>query len=201
MDEAKVEMMLISPYFIPGDTGTAYLAGLAQRGVTVKVLTNSLASTDEPLVHAAYVHYRRELLAGGVHLYELKPAAVEKQKTTAAAESSGISLHAKAFQVDRRYVFIGSLNLDPRSRLLNTEMGVIVDCPPLAEALTQFFETATLPGNAYALKLDPPGEVHGHLSWQEQGKPGEDHGHEPGANPKRRLQVAVMRMFPIDGLL
>ena len=201
MDEAQHELLLISPYFIPGDRGTAYFTALEQRGVQVKVLTNSLASTDEPLVHAAYVHYRKDLLAGGVQLYELKPAAVEQQKTTAAAESSGISLHAKAFQVDRRYVFVGSLNIDPRSRLLNTEIGVIVDCPPLAEAVTEYFGTATQPGNAYELVLEPPTDPHGKLRWQPSDGKGEEHAHEPGANPKRRMQVALMRLFPIDGLL
>jgi putative cardiolipin synthase len=201
MDEASSELKLISPYFVPGDTGTAFLAGLERRGVQVKVLTNSLASTDEPMVHAAYVHYRRDLVVGGVQIYELKPDAKAAQESTAKASSSGISLHAKAFEVDGRYVFIGSLNLDPRSRLLNTEMGVIVDSPELAAAVTQYFDTAALPANAYEVALDPP-TPQGTLIWRASNDQGEErHTIEPQASPKRRVQVMVMRLFPIDGLL
>jgi putative cardiolipin synthase len=98
-------------------------------------------------------------------------------------------------------VFVGSLNIDPRSRLLKTEIGVIVDCPPLAAAVTEYFGTATQPGNAYELVLEPPNDPHGKLRWQPSDGKGDEHAHEPGANPKRRMQVALMRLFPIDGLL
>jgi Phosphatidylserine/phosphatidylglycerophosphate/cardiolipin synthases and related enzymes len=132
IDQAQQDVRLISPYFIPGDEGTRYLTDLTGRGVKVKVLTNSLASTDEAAVHAGYSRYRRTLLEGGVQLYELRPAAGVEQPATSKGTSSGVSLHAKAIVVDGKLVFIGSMNMDQRSKLLNTEMGIIVDCPALA---------------------------------------------------------------------
>ena len=136
---ARREALLISPYFIPGENGVRYLGGLAARGVTVKVLTNSLAATDEPEVHAGYARYRIPLLEAGVDLYELRPASGQAAVRHAYGTSSGESLHAKSMIVDAAQVFVGSMNLDPRSRKLNTEMGVIVDSPELAAALSQLF--------------------------------------------------------------
>jgi putative cardiolipin synthase len=202
-DSAQRELLLISPYFIPGDSGTSYLDALARRGVTVKVLTNSLASNDEPAVYAGYSRYRRPLLEGGVQLYELRPAAGAPQPATAGGTSSGISLHAKAVVVDRQKVFIGSMNMDARSKLLNTEMGIIVDSPPLAAAVTQFFDTATLPSNAYHVVLKANGSAHGGaMQWQasDNGKP-VSHDHDPGATISRRVEVQILKLLPLESLL
>src|SRR6185312_9537218 len=136
LDTAKTEALLISPYFIPGENGVKYLAAMAGRGVTIKVLTNALAATDEPEVHAGYAHYRIPLLEAGIDLFELRPAPGKPPPSDAHGTSSGESLHAKSMIVDKHTVFVGSANLDPRSRKLNTEMGVIVDCPELALALS-----------------------------------------------------------------
>jgi cardiolipin synthase C len=204
-DEAKSEVLLISPYFVPGEHGTSYLTELAQRGVAVKVLTNSLASTDEPAAHAGYSRYRNALLSDGVQLYELRPAAGEKQSATARGTSSGVSLHAKAFVVDRRYVFVGSMNMDPRSKLLNTEMGVMVDCPGLAQAVVQFFDTAASPANAFHVELQPTANhLSGrtHVVWlSEKDGATVTYDHEPDATRARRLEVALLRLLPIEGLL
>ncbi|MDR3388786.1 MAG: phospholipase D family protein [Rudaea sp.] len=204
-DVASTEVLLISPYFVPGEKGTNYLIGLAQRGVAVKVLTNSLASTDEPAAHAGYEHYRNRLLAGGVQLFELRPAAGEKQSATAAGASSGVSLHAKAFVVDRRYVFVGSMNMDPRSKLLNTEMGVMVDCPGLAGAVAQFFATASSPANAFHVELLPATDAasgHARLTWvSESNGATVTYDHDPDATRSRRLEVSLLRLLPIEGLL
>ena len=202
-DAAQHELLLISPYFIPGDRGTAYLDALAKRGVTVKVLTNSLASSDEPMVYASYSRYRRPLLESGVQLYELQPASGTAQTATSGGTSSGVSLHAKAIVVDRQKVFIGSMNMDDRSKLLNTEMGIIVDCPPLAAAVTEFFDTATLPKYAYRVTLKADGSAHGGaMQWQ-----GADHGkpvtydHEPGVSTGRRVEVQMFKLLPLESLL
>jgi cardiolipin synthase C len=199
IDQAQQDVRLISPYFIPGDEGTHYLTALAGRGVTVKVLTNSLASTDEAAVHAGYSRYRRALLEGGIQLYELRPAAGVEQPATSKGTSSGVSLHAKAIVVDVRLVFIGSMNMDQRSKLLNTEMGIIVDCPALAMAVTNFFDTATQPNSSYHVTLSAP---HGRMQWQdsENGKLVTYH-HDPKASMKRRLEVDTLRLMPIDGML
>lgn len=203
IDSARHDVLLISPYFIPGDEGTKYLDGLAAHGKKVEVLTNSLASTDEPAVHAGYSRYRKALVEGGVQLYELRPAAGAAQPATAGGKSSGVSLHAKAVVVDRQQVFIGSMNMDERSKLLNTEMGIIVDCPPLAQAVAQFFETATAPGSAYHLVLGAAGTPYrGDLEWQatDGGKPVTYH-HDPGATMQRRAEVQMLKLLPIEGLL
>ena len=198
-DGAQHELLLISPYFIPGDRGTQYLAALAARGVTVKVLTNSLASNDEPAVYSGYSRYRRALLEGGVQLYELRPAAGAAQPATVGGTSSGVSLHAKAIVVDRQQVFIGSMNMDARSKLLNTEMGLIVDCPPLAAAVTQFFDTATLPAVAYHVTLKTDG---GAMQWQaSDGSKPVSYDRDPGATTQRRIEVQMLKLLPLESLL
>jgi putative cardiolipin synthase len=205
IDSAQSELLLMSPYFVPSDRDEKALIALARRGVTTRIVTNSLASTDEPAVHAGYSEHRRPLLAGGVQLYELKPVAGVKQTLTQYGRSSGVSLHAKSFVVDRRYVFVGSMNMDQRSKLLNTEMGFIVDCPALAKAVAEFFNTVALPANAYQLGLQGPDGAaagSGQLIWRsiEAGKP-TTVTHEPGVGPARRVEVMLLKLLPIDGLL
>jgi putative cardiolipin synthase len=201
--QAQSEVLVISPYFVPSDQADANFIAVAQRGVKFKVLTNSLASTDELAVYDGYAGHRRKLLAGGVQLYELKPAPGVKMAATEMGQSSGVALHAKSIVVDDRYVFIGSMNMDERSKLLNTEMGVVVDSPQLAKAVAQFFATASLPANAYHVVLgaadgtDPSG-----LHWQysENGKD-VDARSEPDASLARHAKAQLMKLLPLDGLL
>ena len=205
IDAAQTEVFVTSPYLVPGATGTQFLTGLAQRGVSVQILTNSLASNDEPAAHSGYAHYRRRLLEGGVQLYELRPTPGAAQPATARGTSSGISLHAKTVVVDREHVFIGSLNMDQRSKLLNTEMGLIIDSAPLAQAVRQFFDTATQPANAFHVVLQKSTESKStdrHMLWQwsEGGKPMSDQT-DPDASSKRRLEVFFWSLLPIEGLL
>ena len=201
LDAATTDILLMSPYFVPGKTGSSYLTARAKQGVKVQVLTNSLASTDEPAAHSGYAHYRRDLLEGGVQLYELRPDPGEPQPATAGGTSSGVALHAKAAVVDDRYVFIGSMNMDQRSKLLNTEMGVIVDCPDLAAEVVKFFTKATDPEVAFkvVLKQSP---VRPSMEWVAKNN-GEEKifDDEPGATRARRIQVTLLRMLPIEGLL
>jgi putative cardiolipin synthase len=201
-DQAQKDVLLISPYFIPGDSGTRYLSDLTARSVAVKVLTNSLASTDETAVYAGYSRYRRRLLQSGVQIYELRPVAGARQPVTARGTSSGVSLHAKAIVVDTRWVFIGSMNMDQRSKLLNTEMGIIVDCPQLAVAVTRFFDTATLPANAYHVVLTTSDTSKGNLQWQtsDAGK-AVLYRHDPEVTLKRRMEAAIFKLLPIEGVL
>jgi len=198
-DQAQHELLLISPYFVPTRQDVRYLLGLVARGVTVQVLTNSLASTDEIEVDAGYSRHRRALLEGGVQLYELRPAPGAPQPATAMGTSSGISLHAKAIVVDRQQVFVGSMNMDQRSKLLNTEMGIIVDSPALAQVVQQFFDTARSPANAYRVSLVGNGLPHaGRMQWQarDDGKT-MTYTHDPGTSMKRRLEVDLLRWLPI----
>jgi len=202
LDAATVQATIISPYFIPGRSGEAYLDALAARGVNLRVLTNSLAATDEPEVHAGYVRYRRGLIEAGVEIYELRPLA-GRDPGRAYGTSSGVSLHSKAMVVDHRYVFVGSMNFDPRSRLLNTEMGVIADSPELAAAVDRYFEQAAAPQNAFRVTLEPPGRtgLRG-LRWTAV-----DDGrtvtfeHEPEVPWWKRMRLHLLRLLPIEGLL
>ena len=133
MESAQSDVTVISPYFIPGEFGMAAMQQLADRGVRMLVLTNSLAANDSALVHLGYARYRRPMVEMGVHLYELR--STRKRNRLGLFGSSHASLHAKLVVVDQRRVFIGSLNLDARSMLTNTEMGLVIDSPELAAEL------------------------------------------------------------------
>jgi putative cardiolipin synthase len=134
--KTKRELFLVSPYFVPGKQGVDLLAGVHQRGARVVVITNSLASTDGVMVHSKYQLYRKSLLQAA-ELYEIKSTAGALHERRAGSfrgpgGSGSAGLHAKTFAFDRRIGFIGSYNLDPRSSKLNTEMGVLLNCPALA---------------------------------------------------------------------
>ncbi|AHX13028.1 phospholipase [Dyella jiangningensis] len=201
LDGAKDRLTLISPYFVPGKKGVAYLQGMRERGVNVEVLTNSLASTDAGNVYVAYASYRPPLLKAGVKLYELKPDA---RRTGGGSHffgsSSGAnSLHAKAFVVDEQHAFVGSMNLDPRSIDINTEDGVIVHSPTLAKALLSIFADATKPEHSYQVLLDANGNVY----WEGKQANGEmiRYEHSPETSWWRRFKVNVGGLLPIEGLL
>ncbi len=190
---------LISPYFVPGDDGTAALVALAGRGVTVRVLTNSLASSDASVVHAGYSKRRQALLRAGVQLYELKANRAEESREEKAAfgSSSSSALHAKTFTVDRGRIFVGSFNFDPRSVRLNTEMGLVIDSPALAQRVTAFFD-AEIPKIAYEVRLTPDGG----LFWIERTASGETRfDTEPGTSWFLRSRVDMLSRLPIDWLL
>jgi putative cardiolipin synthase len=203
LDGATHEALLISPYFIPGESGVRYLKAMRGRGVGIKVLTNALAATDEPEVHAGYSKYRVPLLEDGVDLYELRPI-LGKPPRRSLGTSSGESLHAKSMVVDSRIVFVGSMNLDPRSRQLNTEMGVIVDSPDLAAAISRYFDRATAAENAYHVVLESDGKPGSkpELRWNavDDGKP-VTYDHDPETSRWLRFKVSVMRILPIEGML
>ncbi|MFT5588478.1 MAG: putative cardiolipin synthase [Bradyrhizobium sp.] len=133
MESAQSDVTVISPYFVPGEVGMAVMQQLADRGIRMLVLTNSLAANDSALVHLGYARYRRPMVEMGVHLYELR--STQKRNRLGLFGSSHASLHAKLVVVDQRRVFIGSLNLDARSMLTNTEMGLVIDSPELAAEL------------------------------------------------------------------
>ncbi|HCY83970.1 MAG TPA: phospholipase [Desulfobacteraceae bacterium] len=147
-EAVKNELLIFSPYFVPGKEGTAFLTELVRRGVRVKILTNSLASNDVRIVHSGYIKYRTKLLKGGVELYEMntKRNAGEKDSFSGASVFKGsgkASLHAKSFVFDREKVFIGSLNLDPRSIYHNTEIGVLLTSRGLGQTMGEGFDTMT----------------------------------------------------------
>ncbi|MFC0697791.1 phospholipase D family protein [Paraburkholderia humisilvae] len=194
------EFDLISPYFVPGEDGTRYLTQLAGSGVTVRVLTNSLEATDVAPVHAGYAKRRVALLQGDVQLYELRGTAgatAQKYFSTGSYGSSGSSLHAKTFAVDSERVFVGSLNLDPRSANLNTELGLVIDSPELALRIESVFWTL-VPKLAYEVKLDD----HDKLYWTRQyGGETIRYDTEPNTTWFGRLSVSFFSILPIEWLL
>ncbi len=198
VDQTKRELFLVSPYFVPGKKGVELLAGVRQRGVRVVVITNSLASTDGVPVHSKYQLYRKSLIEAGIELYEMKPTAGAQLKRR-FREPAGLStggLHAKTFTFDRRIGFIGSYNLDPRSSKLNTEMGVLFNCPALAKRLPG--ETQRdLSRNAYRVELDGK-----RLVWVTREGDKEVRYHsEPDAGLTKRIEAQVISWLPIEWLL
>jgi putative cardiolipin synthase len=152
--QAQREVLASSPYFVPGRGGLALWTALRERGVKIQVLTNSLASTDEPLVHLAYARYREALLGTGVQLFELSQQRVKDNMRMFLFGASLGRLHAKTVVVDERLAFVGSMNLDPRSATVNTEFGALIDSPALALQLKTLIDIDRL-HSAYALRLAP----------------------------------------------
>ncbi len=189
---------LVSPYFVPMAQGTAALQAMAARGVKVRVLTNSLESTDVSAVHAGYAKRRKALLRAGVQLYELRRAEAAKPPgDKKIGGSSSASLHAKTFQIDGERIFVGSFNFDPRSATLNTEMGLLIDSPVLAGNLEAFFDTE-VPLVAYEVRLADNGS----LRWIERTAQGEKiHDTEPGTSGLQRAGVGFLSILPIEWLL
>ncbi|GAB3478168.1 phospholipase D family protein [Polaromonas eurypsychrophila] len=149
---AEREVLMTSPYLVPGERGMAAFEELRGRGVGLTLLTNSFAANDEPLVHSGYARYRVRLLKAGVDLYELSPARTTRNRRLGLFGSSLGRLHAKTAVIDRRKMFIGSVNLDPRSATQNTELGIMVDSPQLAREMLRIINITKLE-NAYRLQL------------------------------------------------
>lgn len=196
----RSDLLIVSPYFVPRDGGVQFFGERHKQGVTVKVLTNSLAATDVWLVHAGYMKYRRPLLAEGVRLYELRPEAAGAKgprKSGMLQGSSRASLHGKTFVFDRTSVFIGSVNLDPRSLEQNTEVGVLVSSPELTAEVVRLFEHWAGPTLAYEVRAH-----NGGLEWvgTKDGK-AVRFTNEPDAGFWRPLGARLFSLLPIDSLI
>lgn len=196
--KAVEEIILVSPYFVPGEEGVAALKQIRSRNVRVRVLTNSLASSDVAAVHAGYSRYRVALLAMGVELYELKPIipAGSRRKRKIMFGSARASLHAKTYVFDRRRVVIGSMNLDPRSMYLNTELGLMIDSETLAGDIATSFDELVDTDYSYRVEL---ADDQGRLRWSS-----EDNGamttysHDPLTSIWRRLTVKILGWLPME---
>jgi cardiolipin synthase C len=205
VEATKSELLIVSPYVVPGPSGMAFFDKLRRRGLTIKLLTNSLASTDMPIVHSGYEAFRVPLLEMGVSLYEVRPVLgqpVVHGSALKSPSSGQFALHAKVFVFDRRRLFVGSMNLDRRSLHLNTEIGIIIDSPELARQIAARFEAIARPANSYVLGLD--GSVAGEpsLVWRtlEHGKPAE-YRDEPATTIWRRAKVDALSLLPLQELL
>lgn len=197
VDHAKEEFVIISAYFVPRERGVEWLTSLCARDMKVSVLTNSLASTDVVAVHTGYGKYRVSLLDKGISIYELKPRGDRKtrQRLLARKAPSYASLHAKAYIVDREYAVIGSFNFDPRSAYLNTELGLFIKSPELAQQLHDMFDESIAPQVSYRLGLAPGKK----LIWTMR-EDGQDIRYvtEPQASPWRVLQAFLISLLPVE---
>lgn len=203
IEEAREEIILVSPYFVPGDEGVAWLSRLVEKGISISVYTNSLAATDVIAVHAGYARHRKQLLRAGVKLYELKPTtyALKRRRFKVLRAGSRTSLHAKTIVIDRSKVFIGSSNLDPRSNNLNTEMGVLVEHAGLAREVAGGFEDVAHHAESYQLLLQKS-EKGERIVWL-GGKPGDERRYydDPHVSFGRRAKLWFYRQLPFENLL
>jgi len=217
MRQAQRELLIVSPYFVPGEAMMKEFAELRRRGIAVRVLTNSLASNDAPAAHAGYRRYRRELLAMGVELYEMRAdpasAGLENRGSGGKSGGSGVSLgstaggsksggsraslHSKAVIIDRHLSVIGSMNLDLRSQLKNSEIALVIRGPALADACAKLIESSFARG-AYRVQLAEGGD----LLWRAPpGAPFKDATSEPEAPLKLRALVNLLAPFAPDEML
>ena len=204
INAVKEELIIVSPYFVPGDEGLVFFEELIRRGVEVKILTNSLKSNDVMVVHAGYSKYRKKLLAMGVKLYEMDSRLLTSEKLYDKSENkksllwgkSKASLHAKYFVIDRQSTFIGSLNLDPRSFYENTEIGVVLDATKLSKNVAQHFDSL-IEYIAFELTLKD-----GDIVWSKtvSGKT-TTYNHEPYSSWWERFKVGFVSYLPGESQL
>lgn len=209
MDGAKQEVLIVSPYFVPGKVMVERFRKLKERGVRVRVLTNSLASNDAPAAHVGYTRYRKDLLAAGVELHEMRATFNEGGGTGGGSglgsdggggskgNTSRASLHTKTVIIDGRMAVIGSMNLDLRSLAKNSEAGLVIRSATIARAALQVIDAMIQRGSYKVLARQGGG-----LLWQ--APPGvdfKDATSEPGATAKQRFLAGVIAPFAPDEML
>ncbi|KGJ97411.1 phospholipase D family protein [Colwellia psychrerythraea] len=198
VDKINQSLELISPYFVPGDEGTKHLIALVNKGIKVRVITNSLASTDGIMAQSGYARQRYELLQGGVELYELKPRAKSKASRSLSRSAEAKSaLHAKTYIFDRKEVYIGSFNFDPRSAKINTELGVVCEIPEMAEYIATELFDKNIKQAAYQVTLQDDEVV-----WLDKvnGKV-IVHDVQPETSWWRRFNLSLYSILPIESQL
>lgn len=197
------ELHMITPYLIPGDEGLQLFKELRDRDVHIRILTNSLMSSAVTLAHSGYMGYRQPLLEDGVEIFEIRAMLGNTRGSgqTAAMSSHGTySLHAKMFVFDRSSIFVGSMNFDQRSMHLNTEIGLLIESPELAQELVRRFEAMAQPANAYELKLQSNKASGGqHIIWRTlEDDQMVDHQTEPARSGWQKLKVNLFSLVPLD---
>jgi len=208
---AHKSVLVFTPYFVPHDAGVQEVRKLTAHGVRVAFLTNSLAATDAVAVQSGYSPFRVPLLRAGAELYEYKPthpATDERRRPGMVGSRSRASLHAKAYVIDERTLVIGSLNLDPRSARLNTELALTIDSPVLASEVAGYFARATSPEISYRVTLATPSEraqlagtaaANSPLIWTDE-EDGMIHTYnlDPHAGFYRNLLTGLFFLLPVD---
>jgi putative cardiolipin synthase len=194
IDRLTSELLIEVPYLVVRAPGLAAVKRLRDRGVRIRILTNSLASNDVLAAHAGHAEHRDELIAAGVELYELRAEPAVKKRTSYLSGSSRSTLHAKVMVFDRKDVFIGSLNLDPRSGDINTEAGLYIESPELAAQVMAYMDEGVLPQDAYRVLLDGDGDLY----WvTETGGKTERYDRDPKSTLWQRAKARFIRMLPV----
>jgi putative cardiolipin synthase len=200
----RSEFLMITPYLVPTRDELELLKAMRARNVRVRILTNSLNSTNQLSAHSGYMHYRRQLLEEGVELYEVRSLLGATSRGTgqkqALSRYGNYGLHGKLLVFDRNSMYAGSMNFDKRSRLLNTEIGVVIDSPELAAQTAARFEAMTQPASAYAVSLRPGAAGKAPVMvWRtlENEKPVE-YTREPSNSFLRRVEATVLSLLPIE---
>ncbi|HXD95698.1 MAG TPA: phospholipase D family protein [Candidatus Acidoferrum sp.] len=201
INATRAELVTESPYLVPGEDLNV-LRSLRARGVRVRMLTNSLASTDEPPAYAVYAKDHRRMLEEGVGVYEVRPDA-DSRRRYATHPTARLGLHAKLAVFDHDVIYIGSFNLDPRSLFLNTEVALIVYSPELAAQMLELLERDFRPENAWRLALEANGDGRKpDVVWITGESDAEVRYHRaPEAGFWRRLGARVYALLPIRGQL
>jgi putative cardiolipin synthase len=182
--------MFISPYYVPGKNGVEFARGMTDRGLRVVVATNSLASNNHVPVHSGYTRYRKDVIRAGVEVYEARADA--GRFTQAVGGPEKFTLHTKLIFIDRRYLFVGSLNLDPRSIDINAEMGLLIDSPEMTGAIASTLDEV-IPQVAYRVVLNDKGKLEWHGA--EDGAEVVET-HEPQAGKWLRFKAWLMKIAP-----
>jgi len=197
LQSAEEELIVLSPYFVPRKTGIAVFSELQARGVQVTIVTNSLAANNQIIVHGGYAPSRKPLLKSGVRIYEVRPDADVRGTEIVAASGAKTTLHTKAFLIDRKEVFIGSFNFDPRSANLNTESGVLIRSQRMGEMFGRNLD-ADLSSQAYEVFLNEDGK----LRWRGI-EDGQEiiYNKEPESTWIQRFVAGFMRLMPVRGQL
>jgi putative cardiolipin synthase len=199
----QTELLMVTPYLIPTPEELTLLTERGAPERRVRILTNSLEATNDPLAEAGYDHHRVRLLQSGIELYELRTRPESSRGSGQSAKMTRYgtySLHAKLLIFDRTALFVGSMNYDGRSRWLNTEIGLVIHSPELATQGAQRFEAMTQPASAYAVKLQhPDSEGASKLVWStvDQGKP-ITYDIEPSRNTWQRVEVRALSVLSVD---
>lgn len=196
LDAVRQSCQLDTAYFVPGTEGLAALQAMTERQVRVQVRTNSLASTDVIAAHAGYAKQRRQVLAQGVELYEMRPDSPVRRTRLLRlrARRSRAALHAKIGVFDERHVMVGSFNLDSRSIALNTEAVLLIDSPELARRISALFQEGLRPEHSWRVRLEQ-----GKLTWTgtRQGQLTRCHS-EPQTSWSRRLLAWFLTWLPVE---
>ena len=197
IDKAGSELMIVSPYFVPGKRGVKFIEELRKRDINVTVITNSLSSNNHTIVHSGYIPYRKPLLKMGVKIYEARGDVRASGVERAKGKRSVSNLHTKAFIIDRKEIFVGSFNWDPRSVYINTEQGVIVKSPVLASITASQVDDA-LNYKLYKLYLDENNQ----LRWADNsGANTIVYTKEPNTSWWKRFKANLMRILPVESQL